>query len=194
MMRNRAKLVVLVGVTVATVLGAAATAFASLGKNVTVTGTNSGNVTFVGKIDSVPVTVTCTTFKATGKTGTKAATSFDLSKPPTISGCTDTELGTDTIKTNDTNGKWEFSYASGKVSLTIPKAGATFKSSAVRGCTVTAAPKASAKITGTYDSATGTVTDTNAKIPTSGKGCSSGSSDETATVVLTPNPGKPPWG
>ncbi len=195
MIRNRAKLAVIVGVTVASVIGAAAVASASIGPNKTVKAAlKSGTkMTFKGDIDSVPLVVSCTKFSGSGKTGSKPATTFDLSKPPTLSGCTDSLGGTDTVTTNDTNGKWTLSATDTTATLTIPKAGATFTSSVENGCTITAAPSGPVKVKGKYNG-DNTITDTGASIATSGSGCTSTTAKESATVVLTPAPGKPPWG
>jgi hypothetical protein len=155
-------------------------------------------VTFKGSIDGVAITVTCTTFTASGKIPATGLT-VPLSAPPTISGCKDTLGGTDTVKTNTTNGKWKLREkdvtttadsaepnSGDKAILTIPKAGATFVSSFLPTCTVTTAPSGPANVTGTYDDIN-TIQDTNASIPTSGSGCTTTAASETATVVLSPN-------
>ncbi len=171
--------------------GLATTAYASLKAGTTVTGTlKSGTkMTFKGDIDSVPITVTCTKFTAKGKVPSKASDTMTLSAPPSITGCTDSSGGTDTIKTV---GTWTLSETSTTMTLNIPKTGATFKSTILSGCTITVAPTAVAKVTGKYnDSNTDTVT--NAKIPTKGTGCTSTTATTTATIVLSPAPGKPPF-
>jgi hypothetical protein len=153
-------------------------------------------MTFVGDIDGVPITVSCKTFTSSGTIPKKKnALTVNLTKPPTISGCTDSLGGTDTVKTNGTNGKWSLTLTKSApytMTLTIPKAGATFTSSIEAGCTITAAPTAAAGVAGSYD---GTSTDTvkNASIPTSGSGCTSTSAKTSATVVLSPAPGPPPF-
>ena len=152
---------------------------------------------FAGTIDGIPVTVKCTTFTGSGKVPATGL-SVSLSTPPVLGGCTDSLGGTDTVTTNTTNGKWKLTEVDAandeaqtepnsgdKVTLTIPKAGATFKSSTLSSCTITAAPTAAAKVTGTYDDK-GTDTVTNAKIAVSGSGCVASTSTVTATVVLTP--------
>jgi hypothetical protein len=169
----------------------------SLPKGTKVTGKlkTGTKMVFAGNIDGVPITVNCTSFTAKGKVPSAGATSINLSTPPTITGCTDTLHGTDTIKTNQTNGKWTLSVTTTtpyKMTLTTPKAGATFTSSIESGCVITAAPNAAVGITGTYD---GNNTDqvTKAPIATSGSGCTSTTAKITATVVLTPAPGPPPF-
>ncbi len=195
MPRPRKMLLATLAVGAIAILATAATAFASLGPNVTVTGTlKAGTVmTFKGDIDSIPITVSCTNFSGTGKTGSSPSTSFTLPNPPTISGCTDSLGGTDTINTNQTNGSWVLSAKGKKMTLTIPKAGATFTSSVESGCVITAAPNGAVGVKGKYNNKD-TDTVKNAKIATSGSGCTSTSASTSATVVFSPAPGKPPWG
>ena len=175
---------------VALVFGVATGAYASLPKGTTVTGAlKSGtNMTFAGDIDSIPITVTCTSFSASGKV-TKKADTLPLSAPPAITGCTDSSGGTDTITTS---GAWTITIAATKMTLNAPKAGATFKSSILSACTITAFPKKAGAIAGSYN---GSNTDTvkNAKVQTKGTGCTSTVAKTTATVVLSPAPGAPPW-
>jgi hypothetical protein len=195
MPRPRKMLFATLAVGAIAILATAATAFASLGPNVTVTGTlKAGTVmTFKGDIDSIPITVSCTSFSGTGKTGSSPSTSFTLPSPPTISGCTDSLGGTDTINTNQTNGSWVLSAKGKKMTLTIPKAGATFTSSVESGCVITAAPNGAVGVKGKYNN-NNTDTVKNAKVATSGSGCTSTSASTSATVVFSPAPGKPPWG
>jgi hypothetical protein len=156
------------------------------------------NLMFAGSIDGVAITVNCTTFTARGKIPAKGLT-VTLSAPPTISGCTDSLGGTDTVTTNQTNGKWQLTEvdvtgtadnkepnSGDKANLSMPKAGATFSSSVLSTCTVTAAPAARAAIRGTYNDIN-TIKDTNAPIPVSGSGCTATSTKATATVILTPS-------
>jgi hypothetical protein len=197
--KPRKILTVTLGVAVAAVLATASLAYAtSLPPGTTVTANlKSGtDMVFNGAIDSIPITVSCTTFTGTGTIPQTSSDTLTLSSPPTLSGCTDTSGGTDTITTNQTNGSWVLT-AKGKkapysLTLEIPKAGATFTSSALSACTVTAAPKKPAKVKGSYD---GTNTDTvsGAKIPTKGSGCTSSTATATATVVFSPSPGAPPF-
>jgi hypothetical protein len=176
--------------TAALIFGVATGAYASLPKGTTVTGSlKSGTaMTFKGDIDSIPITVSCTTFSASG-TVTKAKNTLPLSAPPTIKGCTDSSGGSDTVTTS---GKWKITIAATKMTLDAPKAGATFKSSILSGCTITAFPSAAGTVAGAYN---GSNTDkvSGAAIPTKGAGCTSTTAKTTATVVLSPAPGAPPW-
>jgi hypothetical protein len=154
------------------------------------------DMTFAGTINGVAITVKCTSFSASGKVPSGSASKVTLSAPPKITGCTDSLGGTDTIKTNQTNGKWTLTVTSSKpykMSLGIPKAGATFTSSILSSCVITAEPKAAGSVSGSYNDKTGTDTVKNAGIPTSGSGCTSATAKTSATVVLTPNPGAPPF-
>lgn len=166
------------------------------GTKVTAALASGTKMTFAGQIDGVPITVSCTTFSGSGKIPKTAGYSMTLSTPPTISGCTDSLGGTDTIKTNDTNGKWKVSVTKTspyKLSLDIPKAGATFSSSILSSCMITVEPSAAGKVTGSYSSSAGSVTVTNASIPTTGSGCTSTAASTSATIDFTPNPGAPPF-
>ncbi len=175
---------------VALVFGIATGASASLPIGTTVTGAlKTGTVmTFNGDIDSVPISVTCTSFSASGKV-TSASDTLPLSAPPSITGCTDNSGGTDTITTT---GKWKITIAATKMTLKAPQDGATFKSSILSGCVITAFPDAKGKVPGDYN---GKNTDkvSNASVPTSGTGCTSTTATTSATVVLKPAPGAPPW-
>ncbi|HEY7948512.1 MAG TPA: hypothetical protein VID75_12615 [Acidimicrobiales bacterium] len=187
------------GVSVAASLVTATAAYATLGPGVTVTAALKAGttMTFAGNINSIPITVSCTTFSGSGTTPSSPSSSVTLSSPPTISGCTDSTGGTDTITTNQTNGKWVLSVAGKKApfkaTLLVPKAGATFSSNILSNCVITAAPKKAVKVKGKFD---GNQTDTvsGAKIPTSGSGCTSSTASTSATVVLSPAPGAPPYG
>jgi hypothetical protein len=174
----------------ALVFGVATGAYASVPIGTTITGSlKTGTVmTFVGDIDSIPITVSCTGFSASGKV-TKASNTLPLSAPPSITGCTDSSGGTDTVTTS---GTWKITIASTTMTLDAPQAGATFKSSILSGCTITAFPSAAGKVAGAYN---GTNTDKvkGASIPTSGSGCTSTAAKTTATVKLHPGPGAPPW-
>ena len=158
------------------------------------------NFTAVGTIDSSPITVTCTTFSTSGKipsSGLKIKIG-----PPTISGCTDSLGGTDTVHTNATNGSWaltEIDATTGDNSepnsgdgakLTIPKAGATFQSSILgAACVIVVAPNGTASVTGTYNDKS-TMTFSNVSFPTAPSATStctaSSSSTSSATEVISP--------
>ena len=187
-----------VGAGVAALIMTGSAAWATLPAGTVITGNLKAGttLTFNGSIDSVPITVTCTTFTATGKVPTTASNTAKLSKPPTVSGCTDTSGGTDTVTTNQTNGKWKLveggTAGAYTMTLKIPKAGATFKSNIISGCTITAAPSGTASVKGSYDG-NNTVTVTTGKIPTKGSGCTSTTATTKVTEVLSPAPGPPPW-
>jgi hypothetical protein len=166
--------------------------FTNAGATVTGNLKSGTTMTFNGTIDGLPVTVTCTTFTGSGKVPSTGLT-VSLAAPK-ISGCTDSLGGTDTVKTTGTWKLTEVDAANDetatepntdKVKLTVPKAGGSFSSSIVNGCTVTAAPTGPASITGSYNDK-GTDTVKNASIPVSGSGCAASTSAVTATVVLSP--------
>jgi len=198
MSRHRKLMAVSLGAALAAVLVTATTAYATLAPGTTVTGSLAPgtNMTFAGSINGVALTVTCTTFSGSGQTPSSPSKTVTLSAPPTISGCSDTLGGTDTIVTNANNGPWKLT-ASGKkgkykLALDIPKAGATFTSNVLSSCVITAEPKKAGKVTGKYDGNDTTVV-TNAPIKTQGSGCSSSTASSSATVVLSPAPGPPPF-
>jgi hypothetical protein len=176
----------------------AGAAYATLPNNTPVTAAlaSGTDMTFIGSINGVSIDVSCTSFSGSGTTPSSPSDTVTLANPPVISGCTDSLEGNDTITTNQKNGNWVLTgkgkKAPYKLTLTIPKAGATFSSSVLSSCVVTAAPKKAVKVTGKYD---GVNTDTvsNAKIATAGTGCSSTTADTSATVVLSPSPGKLPF-
>ncbi len=177
--------------TMALLFGAATAAFASLPAGTTVTGKLKvgTDVTFKGNINSIPITVKCTTFTVTGKVTSPPSNTMKLSVPPTIKGCTDTTGGTDTIKTS---GTWTATIASTTLTLTIPKAGAVFTSNVLPGCRITAAPLGAVKVVGAYNGKN-TDTVTNKPVPTKGTGCTSTTATTSATEILSPAPGAPPW-
>jgi hypothetical protein len=152
------------------------------------------DMTFVGKIDGVSVTVTCTSFTSSGTVPSTPSDTVDLTGSPAITGCTDTLGGIDTIKTNTTNGPWTLTENSAKkMTLGIPEAGATFSSNVFPSCVITSEPKKAGGVAGKYNDKTGTDTVKKASIPTKGAGCTSGTAKTSSTVVLTPNPGPPPF-
>jgi hypothetical protein len=138
----------------------------------------------------VPITVTCTSFKDSGTVTSNDKTGIAV-VAPSITGCQDSLGGKDTIKTS---GSWELtSNGSGStVSLVIPKDGATFSSSVLISCKIIAAPTGAVPVAGKYSSSNGTVTSTEAKIAVKGSGCTAASTTETATIKLSPDPGKIP--
>ncbi len=178
------------------VLGTTTLAFGSVAPGTKVTA-NSPKTTFAGTINGIPVTVTCTNFTDSVTITAKDKTSVVI-PPPTINGCTDTLGGTDTIvTTSSTDGKWELktNSAGTQLTLVIPKDGASFSSSVLSSCTITAAPTKAVNVVGKYSSTKGTDTVSKAKITVKGSGCTANSSTTTTTVTFSPNPGKiPPFG
>jgi hypothetical protein len=192
MIPSRKKMAIVAIVAAATVLGTTTLAFGSVAPGTVVTG-HSGKTTFKGDINGVPITVTCTNFTDAVTVAKGDKTSVDI-PPPTINGCTDTLKGTDTITTNDTNGSWKLTVNSSgtKLTLVMPKDGATFKSSVLSSCTIEAAPTKAVDITGTYSSSAGTDKVSKAPIAVKGSGCTATSSSTTTTVTFSPKPGKIP--
>lgn len=165
------------------------------------TANNSGNVTFSGTINGLPVTVTCTTSTISGTTPATGLGPGPIADP-TFSGCTDNLGGNDTVKTNHINGSWQITFidvaneaenpdapepnTGDSIQLGIPKAGATVVSSVLPTCTITVAPTAPTSITGAYDDIS-TVKFSNQSIPTSGTGCTtSANSTMNGTYVSSP--------
>jgi hypothetical protein len=173
----------------------------SLKAGTVLTGTLKAKTTLSFKgadIDGIPVTVTCTGFSASGPIPAAGLT-VTLSAAPKITGCKDQLGGTDTVATNVKNGKWTLTEidVSGtadnkepntgdKVSLTMPKAGATFASTLLTGCLVTVAPTKAASLTGPFNDVT-TISDSKAgPLPVAGnsKCTTSGSASATGTIIL----------
>lgn len=167
--------------------------------NTSITANNSTNITFKGTINGISVTVTCTTSSISGTTPSSGLGPVNVNNP-SFTGCRDTFGGTDTVTTNSTNGHWQLTFidstatneetqaepnSGDKLQITIPKAGATFKSSILPGCTITAAPSGSASITGTYDDVS-TLTISSASIPVSGSGCTASTSSMSGSYKSTP--------
>lgn len=180
-------------ITAATVQASATTVrhFTTPAPGTTITGNlkTGTKMLLKGSINGIPITVSCTKFTGIGK-APKTGLTITIS-PPTFGGCTDTLGGKDTVKPNQTNGKWKVTETipvgnKDTVSLTIPMAGATFSSSLVPGCVITAAPSIAAKVTGPYDNVN-TVTVTASPIKVSAAGCSATTATVTATVVFSPN-------
>ena len=185
----RKKTIVAALASMAMIFGLAASAGASLKPGTTVTGT-SKSVVFKGTIDGAPITVTCTGFKDSGTVKSGDKTSMSIGRP-SITGCHDTLGGKDTIATS---GSWRLTVnkSGSTVSLVIPKDGAVFTSSVLKSCKVIAAPNGPAPVPGAYSAANGTVKSSNAKIPVKGSGCTATAASETATITLSPKPGKIP--
>lgn len=142
---------------------------------------NSTNITFSGSINGLPVTVTCTGVTLTVKYETAGLTVVVTSSPPvSFTGCTDSLGGRDTVTSS---GSWSLTLVdnpnetgtepnSDKLTINIPQGGASFTSSVLSSCTVTA--NASTP-TGNYDDKT-TATYSNTiggnSISVTGTGCS----------------------
>lgn len=193
---RRLTLVAAIATAAVTAFSAAALAAGDTGDNISPASTafianNSGSITFKGTIDGFGFTVHCTTSSMSGTT--PASGLSGNINPPTFSGCTDNFGGTDNVKTNQNNGSWALTLVDSptetgtepnsgdQTKITMPKAGATFSSSFLPGCTVTAAPNGAASFTGSYNDSTTTVF-SSASMPVSGSGCSSSS---TATISGT---------
>jgi hypothetical protein len=192
-MISRPKKLLIVAVSAAAmVLGTTTAVYGSVAPGTTVTGT-SHSLTFKGTINGINITVTCTNFTDSVVVPAGATNKINI-PPPTINGCTDSLTGTDTVKTNSTHGSWylKTNTTGTKLTLGIPEKGATFVSSFLSGCTITAAPTGPVKVKGTYSSSAGTDTVTNKAIAVAGTGCSATSASTTTTVTFSPNPGTIP--
>jgi len=113
---------------------------------------NSGNITFAGTLDGFSFTVTCTDVTMTAKTRASGLTASVTSNPDfhnAAKDCTDNHGGTDTVTSAGTWSLTEVDAASDahstepqstgdQLTINIPNNGATFVSSFVPGCTVTA--------------------------------------------------------
>jgi hypothetical protein len=166
-------------------LGASQAAFASgahfSNPNVTDTATLAGGATIVfsgGTIDNAAVTVTCTGFTASGTVPAKGLT-VKLSGGPAITGCTDNLSGTDTITTKSSGWKLVANATGSTMTLDMPKKGATFTSSVLPTCTVTAGP---AKEAGAYNDLNNESLSNAGPIKTKGKGCSTGGTTVASTT------------
>lgn len=170
------------------------------------TAANTTNIVFRGTVNGVPVTVTCkspsSTTPSSSISGTTPASGLGPVNinNPSFTNCTDSLGGFDTVKTNSVNGFWQVTFidstafgeetqtepnSGDSLQVTIPKAGATFTSSAIPGCTITAAPTVSANIIGAYDDVNG-LSFTNASFPVSGTGCTATSMTITGTYRSVP--------
>jgi len=142
-----------------------------------------------GTIDGAAITVTCTKVAASGKVPSGKPTTLPIGAPK-ITGCSDSLGGSDTVTTK---GTWTLTENSATaMTVTIPKAGASFKSNILSSCVVTAAPAKADPIKGTYDGKS-TAKYTNGAIPTKGSGCTSTTAKASMTIVLSPAPGAPPF-
>jgi hypothetical protein len=177
--------------------------------NTAFTATNSTNIVFKGTINGFPITVTCTHSSISGTTPASGLGPVNINDP-SFTGCTDNLGGTDTVTVNHNNGPYQLTFidapndegivigsvtdestthgthSGDQIKITIPKAGATFTSSAVRSCTITVAPSGSASITGAYDDVN-TLSFSSASIPVSGAGCTASSSAITGSYKSNVN-------
>jgi hypothetical protein len=147
------------------------------------------NAVLTGSTGPLAGLVTTCTASATGFTLTTKGGGlgpFTLTNP-TFTGCTDNLGGTDTIKSNSTNGPWTDTYINSTgspnpdlIKINIPKAGQTLVSSIAPACTLTLDPAAAGSISGTYDNA-GNLQVTNQTLNYSAAGtCPTGTGSGTA--------------
>jgi hypothetical protein len=149
--------------------------FGSSETMVTVTLEPGTHMILRGTIDNLAITVTCSSFSGSGTAPSTKRTDVTLSSPPSISGCTDSVAAgdKDTLKTDQTYRHWTFKSPSGKstyLTMTIPKAGASFASNFDPSCVITTAPTGADPVKGRFDKSgrdAGTDTVTNAPIPVS---------------------------
>jgi hypothetical protein len=155
-----------------------------------------GNAVFTGTVSGVAVTSTCKVSSTTFKTPAHGLGPVTTSNP-VFSSCTDSLGGTDTVKTNSTNGKWMATFvdaandeaaekAGDLLKLTIPKAGATIVSSVLPTCKITVAPTKAAAVSSSYDDKS-RAGFRKVAIPTSGTGCTTSATGSfTAIYILSP--------
>ena len=142
--------------------------------------------------------VTCTGVKFTFTTPASGLGPVDISTP-VVTGCKDTFGGTDVVSTNSTNGPWTVSFVDAltdetaeklgdTIVLGVPKAGASFSSSKLAGCTGVIAPSGPISVSGKYNDK-GQLAFAAVKAPTAGMGtCTTGPTTTiTATLVMSPS-------
>jgi hypothetical protein len=181
--------------------------------NTAFTAGNSSNILFKGNVDGNPITVTCTVSGISGTTPATGLGPVNISNPifgSSAAPCKDSAGGTDTITTNSTNGPWQLTFVDlandegivigattdepaghavhtgDQIKITIPKAGAKFTSTALSGCTITAAPGGPASITGAYDDVN-RLAFSSASFTVSGSGCFASSSAISGSYQFTPD-------
>ncbi|MFC4909020.1 hypothetical protein [Actinomadura gamaensis] len=149
--------------------------------NTLITATST-NVKFSGTLSGLSFSVSCTKSTLTFTTPSSGYGPVNTSDPVFGGTCKDSFGGTATVKTNHTNGPWTLlAIATGpKVQATMPKAGATFSTTTLPGCVVTAAPTGPVTLTGNFDNSTGTWHLVNAPVAFSASGC--GAVSPTGTV------------
>lgn len=158
------------------------------------------NVVIKIKVNGITVTVTCKSVTISGTTPASGQGPVNITKL-SFTGCTDNAGGTDTVKTNNTNGSWQLTFidsiATGEetqtepntgdsMGVTIPKAGATLTSTVLSGCTVIVAPNGPVTTVGSYDDMNTLSFNNSVSIPAQGVGCSVSSITITATFKFTP--------
>jgi hypothetical protein len=162
----------------------------------------SDKVVFTATVNSVAVTITCTTSTFKFTTPATGLGPINLTGVPTFGGCTDNLSGTDTVTANATNGAWTLlfldSRAAGeetqaepntgdKLEFTMPKACLTASSTILAGCVVTAAPAAPASLKAKYNDKD-KAEFANDAFPVAGAGCTTGATaDITATYAMAPH-------
>ena len=147
----------------------------------------SADLQFSGTLSGLSFSSSCTEATLDFTTPAGGLGPIDLSSTPSITGCTDNFGGNDTITAS---GTWQVTWQSaGQVTLTIPQGGATFSTSFLPGCTVTAASDGPVQIVGTYDNVNKAVLPAGTSIPFSASGCgtTSGSGTVGGTYTLSPN-------
>ncbi len=151
---------------------------------------SSSSLKFAGTLNGVAFTVTCTSASLQFTSPSSGYGPVSVVNDPTISSCTDSLSGTDTVTANHTNGSWSvLATSTPSVQLTISQAGATFTTSALSGCVVTAAPSAAATITASFNNTTHRATFSNQSVAFSGNAaCGTVGSTGTMSGVFSTNP------
>ncbi|MFC5182895.1 hypothetical protein [Actinomadura harenae] len=153
----------------------------------------SSNVKFAGSLGGLfNFSVTCQTATVAFDTPASGYGPVNLNpgtpSNPSFVNCKDNFGGTATITPH---GVWTLSATGGSsptVTVTIPTGGATFTTSTLPGCTVTAAPSAPAPISGPYTNPPTASMALSASVPFSGVGCGSLSPTGSVTGTFTTSP------
>jgi hypothetical protein len=151
---------------------------------------SSTSLKFAGTLNGVAFTVTCTSASLQFTTPASGYGPVNVVEDPVIGSCTDSLSGTDTVTANHTNGDWTIlATSTPSVQLTISQAGATFSTSALAGCVVTAAPSAAVTVTASFNNTTHRATFTNQSVAFSGNAaCGTVGSSGTMSGVFTTSP------